>query len=769
MIASAGGTDDPWVHLWDAKTGKELHRFEAGVFGLAFSPDSKMLAACGDVARAAGGIVLWSTKTGARENVLKGDGTGKAHLLSFTADGTRLWAVDRADSVSAWETGKEGKLVVSRRALGALRASAVVAGGGARAEFLAVGGRKGIHFLNSAGKELGVLESKGQNEFTAVASRDDLLAGGTTTGEVGVWQLNGLDKPQALKDWHEPNGKIMALTFPEVAKDPRLITVSVGSKGIQVCVWDPKKAKELSRVTLDGLPKYRGGKDLPTALLSADGKRVTVVDGSSQRLRVWDAATGKELSVANGHERAVRHVAFLPDGKTVASVGADGLLLWTVGTDERPRRVAEPARWDNALAISPDGACVALLNQKGAVEVRDTASGKLQREITTPSGMICLALAPDGKALAFGTDRGAQLLAPAAEDPRRLGADMGSATAVAFSPDGKLVATAQPDGLHLWDVKRGEHLRKLSRGPDPWVGYLAFDPEGHTLAAAAVRFGNAVALYDVGTGRELRRCRRSGAGFQSLTFARGGRLVVVCDGDGLTLWETASGAEVLHLTGHAAAANVVAASPDGNRLVTGSADTTALLWDLAAAWKETAPKRPEGKAPASPDDLWRDLRSDGATAYRAVWALALERDRALSLARRELAGPGKAPQREEIGRLVADLDSPDAKVRARAIRELRRIGPPADSALRTALAAATSDTLQARLRAVIADLESEDRFTPDNHAHYASRVVDLLELIGTTEARKLLEALARDGATWALQQEAKAALARRPPPRPPAP
>jgi hypothetical protein len=132
--------------------------------------------------------------------------------------------------------------------------------------------------------------------------------------------------------------------------------------------------------------------------------------------------------------------------------------------------------------------------------------------------------------------------------------------------------------------------------------------------------------------------------------------------------------------------------------------------------------------------------------------------------KKELTPPGRETQRDEVSRLLADLDDADPKVRARAIQRLRRIGPPAELPLRKALEGAASDKLRARLRGLLADLESRDVFTPDNHAHYASRVVDLLELIGTPEARKLLEALARDGATWALQQEAKAALARRPAP-----
>jgi hypothetical protein len=270
-----------------------------------------------------------------------------------------------------------------------------------------------------------------------------------------------------------------------------------------------------------------------------------------------------------------------------------------------------------------------------------------------------------------------------------------------------------------------------------------------------------VTLYDVATGRELRRCRRPGSLIQSLAFARGGRLLVAGDEEGLTLWEVATGAQVLHLAGHTGTVNSVAVSADGNRILSGSADTTVLLWDLAAAWKETtAPNVLPGKKPPTPGELCQDLNDDGATAYRAVWALAAQRDQALPALKKEMLGTLTREGAERVGRLIADLDDADPKVRTRALEGLHRVGAPAEPALRKALEAAKADKLQARLRGLLAELEADGVIDPARHAVQAARAVDLAELIGTAEARRLLEAAARDGRTWPLQQEAKAALAR---------
>jgi len=275
----------------------------------------------------------------------------------------------------------------------------------------------------------------------------------------------------------------------------------------------------------------------------------------------------------------------------------------------------------------------------------------------------------------------------------------------------------------------------------------------------AKKDGDAVMLYDVASGVELRRCGRPKMRIRSLAFARGGRFLVAGDPTGVTIWETASGAEVLQLSGHTAPINCVAVSPDGKHLATGSDDTTVILWDLAAAWHETAANFPAGKARPKADDLLRDLHRDGATAYRALWALAAEGDKVLPLIKRDLLCNLKSDD-ERISRLIAVLADPDETVRDAALKALRVIGADAVPALRKELASTTSDKLRARLRGLLTDLEVAEKLTLSNEALYPGRAVDLLELIGTTEAQKLLKLLAGEGRTSRLRDEAKAALAR---------
>jgi RNA polymerase sigma factor (sigma-70 family) len=763
LLTTSAGPQDWWVHVWDAATGKEVQRIDVQASGLALSPSGELLAVAGAAPSDGRGLHFWNMKTGALEKNRRPSLTGKPHLLSFSADGEHIYAADD-HSVSAWKV--DGGKFLWRVGLAPRGATALAAGNLGDAGFVAVAAAGNVHYITTAGKDVVLAEGKGGDEFTAVAIGGGLLAAGTKRGEIHLWEPDARGHPRAVRSWRKPIGRVTALNVAQTRDGPRLAVVSTGLKGIEVRTWDPRKGEELTSAKLDDPPDYKAGTGPEKVALSPDGKRVSVTDGVSPRVRLWDTATGKELFATVGHAGPVRHVTLLADGKTVASVGAEGVLLWTVGKDDRPRRAARSSRPSaTQFAISHDGRAVATTSFLGGIELWDTATGKTTREINVAQPVLSASFAPDGNSLAFGTPEGVHLWTLAERSPHRLGEQRVPVPALAFSRDGRRLATVERndggrDGIVFWDIAEGKRLRTWAGPEGTRVELLAFDPAGGVLAVAG-QGGDAVTLYDVVGGREPRRCRRPDARIHSLAFARGGRLLVAGDEDGLTLWEAASGAVVLYLAGHAGAVNSVAASADGNRLVSGGADTTVLLWDLAAAWKETAPKLLRGKQSPGPDELCRDLRDGGADAYRALWALAAERDRAMPALRKDLLKPGTRDDDARIDRLIDQLSDADSAVRGGALTELRQLGAQAEPAVRGALARATSDKLRARLRGLLAELELDGAITPADALH-AIRAVDLLELIGTAEARKLLEVLARDGRSWWLREEARAALARQP-------
>ena len=183
----------------------------------------------------------------------------------------------------------------------------------------------------------------------------------------------------------------------------------------------------------------------------------------------------------------------------------------------------------------------------------------------------------------------------------------------------------------------------------------------------------------------------------ALTFAPEGDLLIAGSNDGtICLWDSLSGAEVGRLAAHTGPVNALAMTADGAKLASGGADTTALVWDLADLAEN---RRPGDSAPARDvEALWADLGgADAARAYRAVWSLAATPGQAVPLLQEHLR-PAAAPERGELDRLLADLDSDRFEVRAKAGARLEELGELAEPALRRALQGQPSPEIRRRAR-----------------------------------------------------------------------
>ncbi len=185
----------------------------------------------------------------------------------------------------------------------------------------------------------------------------------------------------------------------------------------------------------------------------------------------------------------------------------------------------------------------------------------------------------------------------------------GDVNAVAFSPDGKVLASGNADHtIKLWDLAAAAELRTL-RGHSGTVYFVAFAPDGRSLASASA--DRTIKVWDVASGAELRTFRGHSKAAYGVAFSPNGEVLASASHDGsIKLWDAASGKELLSLPGHTWAAIALAFSPDGGRLASTGGDGTVRLWHTATGkelrtftghrtWVWSVAFGPEGKVLAS--------------------------------------------------------------------------------------------------------------------------------------------------------------------------
>ena len=323
----------------------------------------------------------------------------------------------------------------------------------------------------------------------------------------------------------------------------------------------------------------------------------------------------------------------------------------------------------------------------------------------------------------------------------------------------------QNSAARIFDVATGRLIRRWEK-PQAWlVEALAFTPDGRFLAAGG--FKGPIVIWDVVTGKESRRLISDPAASWNITYA----LAFSADGKTLasanpdlrplggrlpsaSLWEMATGKERGRFEGHRADVNSVAFAPDGRTLVSGSGDTTALVWDVTGLQSQEGTEA--GSTSATRNGCWRDLAGeDAAKAFKATWALTATPRETLALIRERLrpVSPVDFPRLEG---LVKDLDSDRYVTRERATRELEKLGELAEPALRSALNRQPSLETRQRLESLLQKLDP----IRDPESLRSLRAIEVLEHIGSAEAQTLLQQLARGAPEARLTQEAKASCVR---------
>jgi WD40 repeat protein len=549
--------------------------------------------------------------------------------------------------------------------------------------------------------------------------------------------------------------------------------------------------------------------DAVGAALAPDGKHL--LGFGIRTWAVWDLTTGKELHATTGHVGPAGSVAFAPNSKRLVTCGGDKTTrLWDIAagkqTNElRPKTAPSSAGWDQLASellfrrceFSADGKLVASSGANQALHVWDAVSGKLLQKIDEGTYAQPFAFAPRGQSLAMSDNLRVLRLLDAKTGkalrcwPWRIVPEKEMLTnafqfALAFAPDGRLLALpgervgTDNHVIDLWETATSKKRASLEFDVDyvtglasvqigapfrqyfssftvdfrslEWIIALVFSPDGKQLAAATLR---SIHLFDVVTGKQVRTFGGPQVLGRGVAFSPDGKLIAAGQLDGsIRLWSLATGTVLRDVPGHDLPVSGLAFSPDGKLLASASADTTVLLWNVDELLQ---PQTKPGLTAKDLERLWADLAdSDAEKAFRAIVALTAAPAETIAFFKVHLK-PVAPVEPKRLEELLSDLDSPKYAVRDKATAQLEKLAELARSALEKKLAAKPTLEMRIRIEAILAKLDG-----PETRPEVLRglRAVEVLERIGTPDARQVLKTIAAGAPDAPVTQDARAALAR---------
>ena len=263
---------------------------------------------------------------------------------------------------------------------------------------------------------------------------------------------------------------------------------------------------------------------------------------------LWNAATGRKAAVLNGERSGVSAVAFSPDGMTLASLGAGPTVrLWDVHNGKSLATLQGPTRTELAacLAFSPDGKLVASGDYNNTILFWDVATKEniAVIKVDGPTIVFSIAFSPDGKILAVGT-----------------GNDV---------PEPVF-------GVSLWDVGSRKAIASL-KGHTGSIRAVAFSADGRLLASASSDW--TVRLWDVASRKNIGTLRETGP--VNARFGPDGKVLIVCDFNGtINVWDVRTQKVAFSAKAEEAALRCLALRPDGEVFATGASESSVQIWRL---------------------------------------------------------------------------------------------------------------------------------------------------------------------------------------------
>jgi WD40 repeat protein len=440
-VVTAG--KDKTIRLWDASTGKEKPSLKAR-FPVCFSPDGALLA--GEAGEKT--VKLWEV-AGGKERATLND--VEMRSAAFSLDGSTLALACRDDTIKLWDVG--------------------------------------------AGKMRGTLKGHTADVWSLVFSSD----GQTLVSEAGRYSHK-----VEITTWDVQLGRERASATIQLGGRETSVGLSPDGKTV-ASEREVPALKVVDVLTGKEVASLKGHTEtIASVAFSPDGKTLASGGWpyEQREIKLWDVAAGKEKATLKGHPGIVDSVAFSPDGKTLAGANSQAVKLWDVANGkERAPLLAEKdwGRAEGPVAFSPDGKTLASRGDRDSVVLWDPATGKSLATLEGHKHSVrAVCFSPIGKVLASAGegDNGEGEVILWDVTLRKARAILKSQTrrmyGVAFSPDGRILASAggtekgnKPERgeIKLWDARTGLELTTVRDPDDAVVHAVAFSPDGKVLAS----------------------------------------------------------------------------------------------------------------------------------------------------------------------------------------------------------------------------------------------------------------------------------------------
>lgn len=441
----ATASRDNTARLWNSESGEMLEEYkhDSWVLGVAFSPDGSTLATASLDKTA----ILWDITSGAWKLLDKR--TTRINAVAFSPDGTQIATAggEGDETIKVWDAST----------------------------------RKLLHTLAGHKYQVRGIAYSAEGHL-ASASEDRTIRMWNTLNGVELFRLDG------------HRGRIYTVIF-----DPTGQQLYSGSTDKSVRVWDVMHNGAVFSVDF-----------------SPDGK--TLATGSEDHTaRLWSLESGKQVTALNQHQSRIYKVKFSPDGVRLATASWDNTAgIWNLKTGSLDRKLGGKHTYNLMdIDFSPDGEQLATAGGDGRAFVWNVRSGEplLLHQVDHPEfshnkkqvhGVAFSPLESDHHLATAGWDKhvfiwDSRTGARKQKLPSR-GENYGGFNAVAFSPDGKLLATADTKKkIKLWDVDSGELIRTLL-GHETYINEILFSPDGKRLASGG---GDKQAIiWDVATDKK---------------------------------------------------------------------------------------------------------------------------------------------------------------------------------------------------------------------------------------------------------------------------